>query len=69
MTVDRFGLVEALEAAVEPTLCELQTLACILVVAFSGRALVECHHDVGSDNALSVHHALRCEYMLRAVDV
>ena len=69
MTVERFGLVETLEAAVEPSLCELQTLAGILIVAFTGRTLVECHHDVGSDNALSVHHALRCEYMLRAVDV
>ena len=69
MTVERFGLVEALEAAVEPSLCELQALAGILIVALAWRTFVESHHDVGSYDALGVHHALGCEYVLRSVNV
>ena len=69
ISVQRFGLVEALETAVEPTLCHLETLLGILEVALSRRTLVERHHDVGTNNSLSVHHVLGCEDVLASVDV
>ena len=40
-----------------------------MIVALSGRALVEGHDDVGSDDALGIYHVLRREDMLRTVDV
>ena len=58
ITVERFCLVEALDAAVEPALGHLQTLLRIHEVALSGRTLIESHHDVGTDDAFCIHHVL-----------
>ena len=69
VTVERLCLVESLDAAVEPALCHFKAALGILAVALSRRALVERHDDVGSDDALSVHHVLGSEDVLRAVDV
>jgi len=64
MPVEGLGLVEPLHAALQPSLGQPQTLLGILVVALSRRALVEGHHDVGSDDALRVHHVLWREEVL-----
>ena len=69
MSIERLGLVEALEAPVEPSLSHQEALFGVLIVALSGRALVEGHNDVGSDDALCIYHVLRREDMLRTVDV
>ena len=69
ITVERFCLVEALDAAVEPALGHLQTLLRIHKVALSGRTLIESHHDVGTDDAFCIHHVLWSEEMLAAIDV
>ena len=69
MTIKRFGFVESLEATVEPTLSHHQALLGILIVALARRTLVESHHDVGTNDALSIHNILRSEDMLRAIDM
>ena len=69
IAVERFRLVEALEAAVQPALGELQTLFGVLEIALSRRTLIESHHDVGTDDALGIHHVLGGEEVLAAVDV
>src|SRR5574344_926830 len=69
ISVERFGLVEMLDAAVEPPVGESETLLGILVIAFARRTFVEGHHDVCSDDALGVHHILRSKYMFAAIDM
>ena len=69
VAVAGLGLVEALDASVEPVMGELQALAGIVVGGRSRGTFVEGHHDVGSDAAFDVHDALGREEMLAAVDV
>ena len=51
--------VEACEAAVEPAVGQLHRLLGVAVVGVARTAFVERHDDVGSDDALYVHHVLR----------
>ena len=69
VAVEGFCGVEPLDAAFQPALGQPEALLGIVVVAISRRALVEGHHDVGSNDALGVHHVLRGEYVLRTVDM
>ena len=69
IAVERFCLIEPLDATVKPALGQPQRLLGILVVALSWRTFVKGHHDVGANDALSIHHVLRGEDMLGTVDV
>ena len=69
VAVQRLCLVEPLHAALQPPLGESQRLLGILVVAVSRGTLVECHHDVGTDDTLGIHHVLGGEDMLRTVNM
>ena len=69
VTIERFGLIETLETTVQPALCHLKALLGILEVALSWRTLVESHHDVGTDDALCVHHVLWGKDMFASVDM
>ena len=69
VAVEGLGLAETLEAAVEPALGKPKAVLGVGVVALARRTLVERHDDVGTDDALDVHHALGGEDVLRTVDV
>ena len=58
IAIEGLRLVETLHASLQPTLCKPQTISGILIVALAWRALVEGHHDIGSDGALGIHHIL-----------
>ena len=63
------GLVIAVEAAVEPTLGEVERLGGVFAQGRRPGALVEGHHDVGADRAFGIDNAFGGEEVLRAVDV
>ena len=44
------------DAAFQPAMGQVKTFAGISVIGCTGRTLIKCHHDVGTDAALSVHH-------------
>ena len=69
ITIEWFCLIETLHTTLQPSLRKSQTFRCILIVALSWWALVERHHDVGTNHAFSVHHILGREDMFRAVDM
>ena len=69
VAVERFRLVEALHATLQPALGQPQGVFCILVIALTRGALVEGHHDVGTNDALGVHHVLGGKNMLRTIDM
>ena len=64
-----FCLVETLPAPLQPSLGHLKTFLCILIITFSRRTLVECHHDVCADDTFCIHHVLGSEEMLAAVNM
>ena len=57
------------EATVEPTLGQSQRLCGILLRSITRRALVESHHNVGTDGTLGVDDALGGEEVARSVDM
>lgn len=59
IAVERLCLIEPFYASVEPTLCHGKAVLGILVVAEARRTFIESHHDIGADDALRVHDALR----------
>ena len=69
VSIQRFCFVEPLEATVQPTVGQSQTLLGILIITGSRWTLVERHHDVCTDTALNVHHALWCKDVFAAVDM
>ena len=69
MPVFGFGLMVAVETALQPPLGERQRLGGVFARCVARRALVEGHHDVGADRALGVHHAFGGEEVFRSVDV
>ena len=69
VAVKGFSIIKTLDATLEPALGEAERLLGILVIALARRALVEGHHDVGTNHALGVHHVLRGEDVARTVDV
>ena len=69
MTIEGFGAAEVLHTALEPLKGEVQRPLGILEIRVAWGALVESHHDVGAYDALSVHHILGGEEVLRAIDM
>ncbi len=69
MSVDRFGGLIMLPSAFEPTVCQVERTGCVVVVRRSRSAFVKCHHYVGANCPLDVHHVLRREQMLASVYV
>ena len=69
VAVQGLGLVESLNAALQPSLSEAQAVLGIFVVALAWRALVERHHDIGANHTLGVHHVLRRKDMLRTINM
>ena len=59
----------SLIATVEPSFGQSKRFLGIFIVRITRRTLIECHHDVGSDDALYLHHTFRSKQVLRAVDV
>ena len=56
-------------ATLQPALGQAKAVLGIVVVALARRTLVKRHHDVGTDDALCVHHVLGSEEMLRTVNM
>ena len=69
IAIERFGGIELLDATLQPMLGEFEALLRILPVALPGWTFIECHHDVGADDALCVDDILWSEEMLRAIDM
>ncbi len=69
IAVERLRFVKVLQIALQPALGELQRFLRVLIRRVARTALVERHHYIRSDNALSVNIVLRSESMLRPVDV
>ena len=69
VAVQGLCLVKAFQAAVKPAMCELHGVLRIAVVALTRSALVKSHHDVGTDDALNIHHAFRSEKVSATVNV
>mgnify|MGYP004421247079 CR=1 FL=1 len=67
IAVERLRLVEVLRIPLEPILSEFQGIARIFVSRVTRTALVECHHNVGTYDALGIHHVLWCKDVLRAI--
>ena len=63
VAIQRFRLVEALHATLQPALGQPERVLGILVVALSWWTLVKGHHDIGTNDALCVHHVLWREDM------
>ena len=59
-----FGLLITFVATIEPTFGQTKGLFCVCEIGLAGRTFVESHHDVGTDDALDVHHAFGCEHVL-----
>ena len=69
VAIQRFRLVEALHATLQPALGQPERVLGILVVALSWWTLVKGHHDIGTNDALCVHHVFWREDMLRTIDM
>ena len=63
VAIERFCLIETLDATVEPTLCQAQRFLSIFVIALAWRTLIKGHHDIGTNDALGVHDVLGREDM------
>ena len=64
VAIQGLGLVESLDATLKPTLSESKAVLGIFIIALTRRALVERHHDVGTNHTLGVHHILGRKNML-----
>ena len=69
VAIQGLGFVKTLYAALQPSLGESQAVLGILIVALSRWALVERHHDIGTNHTLGVHHVLGGKNMLRTIDM
>ncbi len=64
VAINRFGVVEAFDATLQPAMCEAERFFGVLEIARVGRTLIEGHNNVGADDALDVHHIFWRENVL-----
>lgn len=69
VAVERLSVIETCPASTEPGHCEVERLAGIRPLRLPGGALVERHHDVGTDGTLDVNCFFGGEKVFGAVDM
>src|SRR6185503_14935136 len=69
VSIAQLQLIEGCFRAFRPASGEIHAALGFFVASFTGRALVENHHDVGAERGLDFHRDLRRQETERAVDV
>ena len=69
VAVQIVSAVKARYTAVEPAVCPLHRLRGIGAIGCAGTTLVERHHDIGTYQALDIHHRFRSEKEFAAIDM
>jgi hypothetical protein len=63
------GLVPANKAAIQPPVCSFHGLSGVLFFDGVGRALIECHNNVGANGPLNIHYGFGRKKVRTSVDV
>ena len=69
MSVKRLGIVETLDAAREPAVCEAERFFRVFEIAGIRGTFIESHDDIRADDALDVHHIFRGKVVFRTIYV